>query len=969
VPAEASKIDIVTEASFDPPISAGVFFENARIPLLRLTDRFGNTVLVSGMIVNAETSRKLGNVLVPLLGITNSVFLAGYAQFPRLYIEKAFEGISLEFLITLDGKVVTSQSQPFDVVHQLRAASLKMKTEPISEIQGETFTKQPSVSLLDIFGNLVDSASYTVKVTMLCYEGMSCGDDGCALMEGTTVVASHNGVASFTDLYTNAEAGRYSLRFDLVELVDSSSYKSGMEWQEEGPTTPAISGNFLLESKPWMLKVIPDSFDHCKQYTGSTECSEDCVWTGSTCAGFLGATAGDDLMYQPKVLLLNSTGQLVPILAGHFLKVSLVNGIAGLTGENLQSSLAGTTLVPIVDGIAQFTDLAILQEAQGVKLRFDVSEDCCTESGNTLGGLQTFSVLFGVYQRVAKLVVSDQPTDTVAGQVFNNMIKVELRDSVNSLCIFSTATIEVDLVGSISPVCPDLSKSLHFDPTLDVSAMSEVFIRYSGGEKYDNGEYNHKFLDLVQFTDLLGTELASKGVDSSLQSLFQSLDVGGMMDSNNIPTPDGRIDFEELFTAARKCVCLQGYASGTFDVQLGDPIRITVTPVTECVPMMKCVPGYLGTTCRDGNAMLPKTLDRIPRFKAAGVQNGPKGVKVSEGVVTFTDIEIYEAGPAMRLRFTFKIRDAVDTVLAVESDAFKVFPSKDTAKFFTVFLTPTRNSVEEAGTKIDVLAVILDEYFNFQPLSTCSASLIHPNVQQFSESCTSSNDVLPCNSCPDKDKDFCPGPRCPFRCDYSNAIRPKSILDPTPSGQVCAYNCKKGCSFMCGTMNTTADLGEARFQDVQIKRTGQHILEIKLSKFSVLPYDQYPSSSNAIQKQITGTLLLIDSERFYKETIFTVKPSAPFYLMSDYSPLLKYLTSNTTRAGLPFDPAPTCLVTDFYGNIAPEGKFAWVCLFAIATKMSLIPCKPNTSLLMLLCRPSQMAHLLAGHQVPSMHTQ
>ena len=122
-------------------------------------------------------------------------------------------------------------------------------------------------------------------------------------------------------------------------------------------------------------------------------------------------------------------------------------------------------------------------------------------------------------------------------------------------------------------------------------------------------------------------------------------------------------------------------------------------------------------------------------------------------------------------------------------------------------------------------------------------------------------------------------------------------------------------------MNVTAKSGEARFQDIKIKKAGVHNLKVRLQGFDILPYDNYPDTFMQTQRMILGALLLIESERFFTETRFNVQSGAPFYLMNDYEPLLKYLTSNTTRAGIPFDPAPVCMVTDFYGNLAPESNF------------------------------------------------
>ena len=131
--------------------------------------------------------------------------------------------------------------------------------------------------------------------------------------------------------------------------------------------------------------------------------------------------------------MLNETGQIVHIPPGHFMQASIAQGtVAGLSGQALQDALAGDTLIPIYEGVAQFTNLAIMAEAQGLQLQFDVRQGCCqnTDFGYTLGGLQAQSAPFGVYGRVQSLVIKQQPTDTVAGQFFNNTVQVELRDRV-----------------------------------------------------------------------------------------------------------------------------------------------------------------------------------------------------------------------------------------------------------------------------------------------------------------------------------------------------------------------------------------------------------------------------------------------------------------------------------------------------------------------------------------------------------
>ena len=47
-------------------------------------------------------------------------------------------------------------------------------------------------------------------------------------------------------------------------------------------------------------------------------------------------------------------------------------GTAGAEGDALQAFLTGTRKVPVVDGVARFTDLGIAREAQGLRFKFTV---------------------------------------------------------------------------------------------------------------------------------------------------------------------------------------------------------------------------------------------------------------------------------------------------------------------------------------------------------------------------------------------------------------------------------------------------------------------------------------------------------------------------------------------------------------------------------------------------------------------
>eukprot|EP00961_Rhodomonas_salina_P008133 110332-Rhodomonas_salina.1 len=54
---------------------------------------------------------------------------------------------------------------------------------------------------------------------------------------------------------------------------------------------------------------------------------------------------------------------------------------------------------------------------------------------------------------------------------------------------------------------------------------------------------------------------------------------------------------------------------------------------------------------------------------------------------------------------------------------------------------------------------------------------------------------------------------------------------------------------------------------------------------------------------------------------FAVQANNPHYVVSDFGPTLAKLQTNVTRAGVAFDPPPTCMVVDFYGNLVTAGTF------------------------------------------------
>jgi hypothetical protein len=115
-----------------------------------------------------------------------------------------------------------------------------------------------------------------------------------------------------------------------------------------------------------MIQVTPGSWELCIGFTDKAACEVQCKWhpVQNRCVGLEDAAAGDPLVEQPKIRVVDANGELVHISGGHKVKASLVEGVTGASGAKLQSLLQGTLEVPIINGYANFTNLMINKEGQ-----------------------------------------------------------------------------------------------------------------------------------------------------------------------------------------------------------------------------------------------------------------------------------------------------------------------------------------------------------------------------------------------------------------------------------------------------------------------------------------------------------------------------------------------------------------------------------------------------------------------------
>ncbi len=175
------------------------------------------------------------------------------------------------------------------------ASQLALTTQPAGATAGAAFTTQPVVTIQDAFGNTVTGNSTSVTATI---------NTGSGSLQGTTTVAAVAGVVSFSNLRIDSAGAK------TLQLTD-------------GALTSVNSGSFT---------VSPGA---ASQLVVSTQPA--------------GATAGSVFVTQPVLAVQDAFGNTVTSDTS-----SVTATINSGTG-----SLAGTTTVAAVNGVASFTNLRI----------------------------------------------------------------------------------------------------------------------------------------------------------------------------------------------------------------------------------------------------------------------------------------------------------------------------------------------------------------------------------------------------------------------------------------------------------------------------------------------------------------------------------------------------------------------------------------------------------------------------------
>ena len=352
-------------------------------------DASGNLVpTYSGTITIAIANNPAGGTLA---GATTAAAVGGVAQFANLRINRAGTGYTLR--ATASG-LTAATSATFNITAPPPpppppATQLAFTVQPTTTEAGSNISPPVQVAARDASGNPVTGYTGTITIAIG-------SNPGGGTLAGTTSSVASNGVATFAGLRIDRAGNGYTLTAAASGLTGATSAAFNVTAQPPPPPPPATQLAFTVQ---------PSTTD-----------------TGTTITPAVQVAARD------------ASGNLVTTYSGT-ITIVIANNPAGGT-------LAGTTSVTAVGGIAQFANLRINRAGTGYTLR-------ATASGLTAATSVAFDITAPPPPPppppppATQLAFTVQPTTTEAGSSISPPVQVAARDASGNVVTGYTGTITI----------------------------------------------------------------------------------------------------------------------------------------------------------------------------------------------------------------------------------------------------------------------------------------------------------------------------------------------------------------------------------------------------------------------------------------------------------------------------------------------------------------------------------------------
>lgn len=262
------------------------------------------------------------------------------------------------------------------------AVKLAFTTQPVGVIAGSAFDTQPVVAVEDAEGNIVTSYRGLVVLTITADTGAS-----EARLFGGTMAGLVNGMVEFRELSIDKARTGYTLTATSGTLVPATSI----------PLT-------ILPGAPVKLALTMQPS---------------------------GGVAGSPLTTQPEVTVQDIYGNMV---TSHEGSVTLSATIT-YESESFGAVTSGTTTVPVVNGVARFTDISFDKAIPGYKLS--------AISDSLKSATSTFFTVSPAAP--AKLEFTVQTEGAKAGTPFETQPKVAVEDIYGNVVTSSRASISLSI--------------------------------------------------------------------------------------------------------------------------------------------------------------------------------------------------------------------------------------------------------------------------------------------------------------------------------------------------------------------------------------------------------------------------------------------------------------------------------------------------------------------------------------------
>src|SRR5262245_15676944 len=338
-----------------------------------------------------------------LAGTTTVSAVAGVATFTTLSIDKSGTG----YRLAATSGSLTRSSSAFSIMPSAVATQLSFTVQPGTSPVGGLIAPAVRVAALDGFGNT--ATSFTGTITIAIGTNPAGGT-----LTGTQTVAAVNGVAVFSTLSIDKLGAGYRLLATATGLPDVTSSVFNI--------VTAVATQLVFTAPP-----------------GSTT-------AGSTLTPVL-------------VAAQDSLGNTVPDFTGAVTLTISTNPSGG--------TLAGTTTVNAVGGVATFSTLSIDKSGVGYRI------------AATSGGLTRTSAAFSITPATpTQLIVTVSPSTTAAGVNLSPAFRVAALDEFGNPATNYTGTVTVGIASN--PAGGTLGGTLSVAASSGVAVFSTVNIDKAG---------------------------------------------------------------------------------------------------------------------------------------------------------------------------------------------------------------------------------------------------------------------------------------------------------------------------------------------------------------------------------------------------------------------------------------------------------------------------------------------------------